>query len=65
MTNSQFGKAAGLAQRQILQAIEDVLVERGVDEMLWATDRGTFIWRRRPVIDAKSDSKLSRLFPKP
>lgn len=40
----QFGKG-GLAQRDILQAIEDVLVEAGVDEMMWATEHGSFTWR--------------------
>ena len=60
MTDAQFGKG-GLAQRQILQAIEDVLVERGMDEMMWATDHGTFIWRRRPKI---ATEKLPYLRPR-
>jgi len=58
----QFGKA-GLAQREILQAIEDVLVDTGFDEMMWATERGTFKWQRSPKI--VTEKKRLRLGPMP
>ena len=35
----------GLAVEEVLQAVEDVLVEAGYDDLAVTTDHGTFRWQ--------------------
>jgi len=62
-----------LGQREILQAVEDVLVDAGWDEMMWATEHGSFTWRSversreaaRGVHDMAAQIVLAEAGPRP
>jgi hypothetical protein len=43
----------GLAVEEVLQAVEDVLVETGYDDLAVTTDRGTFRWQTLAYTRAK------------